>query len=451
MVRLLPLLFILSISLADTKTVAISYFDNTSGTKEYDPLSKGLSDMLITDLSNVKSLKIVEREKLESLLKEIELGDGKFIDPNTAQKLGKGLGASFMLTGSFLIMGETMRIDARLVDVGTGEVTMAEEITGEKYSFFELEKVLKDKLIKSLNIELSRTESRKVKKSQTESFEAFNNYSSSIDAFDKGDYEKSMSFMKIATGIDDDFDIAWDKLEDLEILLDDLIKRKSLGFGDFYNQFFTAIDNIKMQKPNSCEKFNFLIQDKLAVQGNYNKSALDDAWWLMVQYTNAYGNLRGTDKALSEVYKENLDDFIHTNGELPWIDAGYSGVPKDFADCKNQFGNMVKQLFQFIDFVLDVEFENLDCIYHHPKEVVIDLAMKQIEMLFNLVYMTGKENDYENGLAFSVNDGKTFNKNIIDNYGEYFIKYGSKLYTLFPNTSFKRYASIVQFYIDRKK
>ena len=148
--RLLPLLFIFSISLAETKTVAISYFDNTSGTKEYDPLSKGLADMLITDLSNVKSLKIVEREKLESLLKEIELGDGKFIDPNTAQKLGKGLGAGYMLTGSFLIMGETMRIDARLVDVGTGEVSMAEEITGEKNTFFELEKVLKEKLIKSM-------------------------------------------------------------------------------------------------------------------------------------------------------------------------------------------------------------------------------------------------------------------------------------------------------------
>ena len=64
--RLLPLLFILSIPLSDTRIVAISYFDNTSGTKEYDPLSKGLADMLITDLSNVKSLKIVEREKLES-------------------------------------------------------------------------------------------------------------------------------------------------------------------------------------------------------------------------------------------------------------------------------------------------------------------------------------------------------------------------------------------------
>ena len=99
------LLLFSSFLFADTKTVAISYFDNTSGLEQYNPLSKGLADMLITDLSNVKSIQIVEREKLESLLKEIDLGEGKFIDPNTAQKLGKGLGAGYMLTGSYLIMG----------------------------------------------------------------------------------------------------------------------------------------------------------------------------------------------------------------------------------------------------------------------------------------------------------------------------------------------------------
>ena len=64
---------------------AISYFDNTSGLEEYNPLSKDLADMLITDLSNVKSIQIVEREKLESLLKEIELGESKFMDESTAQ------------------------------------------------------------------------------------------------------------------------------------------------------------------------------------------------------------------------------------------------------------------------------------------------------------------------------------------------------------------------------
>ena len=251
MYRLLPLLFIFSISLADIKTVAISYFDNTSGTEEYNPLSKGLADMLITDLSNVKSLKIVEREKLESLLKEIELGDGKFIDPNTAQKLGKGLGAGYMLTGSFLIMGETMRIDARLVDVGTGEITMAEEITGEKDTFFELEKNLVNKLVTTLNIDLSKKESRKVKKVQTESFESFNNYSSSIDAFDKGEYEKSKDFMEKAANLDEDFDLAWDRLDDIENFIENLIKQRKLNLDK------KTIDAIDVVMETKNEELNF--------------------------------------------------------------------------------------------------------------------------------------------------------------------------------------------------
>ena len=91
------IIFYCSFSLAQTKVIAISYFDNTSGLEKYNALSKGLADMLITDLSNIKSIQIVEREKLEALLKEINLSESKFIDQTTAQKLGKGLGASYIL------------------------------------------------------------------------------------------------------------------------------------------------------------------------------------------------------------------------------------------------------------------------------------------------------------------------------------------------------------------
>ena len=160
MLRILSILLFSSILFSETETVAVSYFDNTSDIEEFNPLSKGLADMLITDLSNIKSINIVEREKLESLLKEIELGDSDFINKETAQKLGEGLGATYMLTGSFLIIGETMRIDARLVEVGSGEVVMAEEITGEKDTFFELEKDLVNKLIDTFDISLSKSESK---------------------------------------------------------------------------------------------------------------------------------------------------------------------------------------------------------------------------------------------------------------------------------------------------
>lgn len=229
MKNIFSLLLFTTFLIADVQTIAISYFDNTSGAEKYNPLSKGLADMLITDLSNVKSIQIVEREKLESLLKEIELGESKFMDESTIQMLGKGLGASYMLTGSYFIMDESMRIDARLVNIGTGEVIMGEEITGEVNVFFKLEKKLVHKLIGAFDISLSKVEARKVKKVQTKSFQSFDAYSSALVELDKGNIEKSIQFLEIATEVDEDFDQAWDKLEILEQQLTDLLKARDLG------------------------------------------------------------------------------------------------------------------------------------------------------------------------------------------------------------------------------
>ena len=243
MKRIFLILLPISVLFADTQTVAISYFDNTSGLEEYNPLSKGLADMLITDLSNVKSIQIVEREKLESLLKEIELGESKFMDESTAQKLGKGLGAGYMLTGSYFIMGETMRIDARLVNVGTGEVSMGEEITGEKSTFFELEKDLVQKLIAALDLSLSKSEERRVKKVQTESFDSFNAYSTALDSYDKGNYEESLQLLEHATEFDEGFDLAWEKLDDIEEKLETLIFARKSGFDSKLTDLLDKIIN----------------------------------------------------------------------------------------------------------------------------------------------------------------------------------------------------------------
>ena len=121
------------------KTIAISYFDNSSGDAKYNALSKGIADMLITDLSKIKGVTIVEREKLEKLIQEIKLGQTKYFDQATAQKLGKGLGAQNILTGSFYILDNTIRMDARLIDVQTGGIIFAEQVSGNKNNFFALQ------------------------------------------------------------------------------------------------------------------------------------------------------------------------------------------------------------------------------------------------------------------------------------------------------------------------
>src|SRR5215475_8911258 len=113
MTRRLALCAFLLASAAQARTVAVAYFDNTSKDPELEPLRKGLADMLITDLAHLKSIKVVERDRLNEVLKEIKLSKSAFIDPATAQKLGKGLAAEYLMTGGYLVAAGKMRIDAR--------------------------------------------------------------------------------------------------------------------------------------------------------------------------------------------------------------------------------------------------------------------------------------------------------------------------------------------------
>ena len=103
-----------------------------------------------------------------------------------------------------------------------------EEITGEKNTFFELEKDLVQKLISALNLSLSKSEERRVKKVQTESFDSFNAYSTALDSYDKGEYEESLTLLEKATEFDEDFDLAWDRLEDLEEKINTQLSKECL-------------------------------------------------------------------------------------------------------------------------------------------------------------------------------------------------------------------------------
>ncbi len=179
-------MFFAFISITNAKTIAISYFDNSSGEVKYNSLSKGIADMLITDLSKVKGVDIVEREKLEKLIQEIKLGQSKYFDPATAQKLGKGLGAQNILTGSFYVLDNTIRIDARLIDVQTGAIVLAEEVTGAKNNFFSLHSQLAALLSKNLKVEYTPAASGLYKPNEEVAFTAVVNYSNAVELQDEG-------------------------------------------------------------------------------------------------------------------------------------------------------------------------------------------------------------------------------------------------------------------------
>jgi TolB-like protein len=205
---------------AAPRTIAIAYFDNNSGSAELEPLRKGLADMLITDLGAIGALQIVERARLNQVLDELKLSRTKLIDPKTAQKLGKGLAAQLIMTGGYIVQGDTMRIDVRVVEVQTGAVAASDKVEGQKDDFFALEKDLVDLLVKTLDVKLSPGERSKLRVNSTQSFAAWQRYSAGLDASDRGDAGEARRQFQAALDADPSYRAAKSATERLRVIFD---------------------------------------------------------------------------------------------------------------------------------------------------------------------------------------------------------------------------------------
>ncbi len=204
--------------LAAPVTLAIGYFDNNSGDPSLDPLSRGLADMLITDLSNVQALQLVEREKLNLALDELKLSKTSFIDPKTALALGKGLSARYLLVGGYTVVKDTMRLDARFFDVQAGTVLFSEGVSGKKDDFFALEKELVDLVIKALSLKVSIAEKSRLRSNPTERFDAFTAYAEGLVAKDQGDDAKAKERFQAALEKDPNYRAARNATERLTVI-----------------------------------------------------------------------------------------------------------------------------------------------------------------------------------------------------------------------------------------
>ncbi len=131
--------------------IAIMDFQNLSNLSGLDYLEKAIPEILITDLSLSKEIKIVERARLEEILKEMQLSLSGAVDQGKIVEVGKIAGAKAILIGSIIKAGETFRIDSRLIDSSTGEVILAEkkEWSSENEVIAAID-LLAEQIIKSL-------------------------------------------------------------------------------------------------------------------------------------------------------------------------------------------------------------------------------------------------------------------------------------------------------------
>jgi TolB-like protein len=114
---------------ADRKTIAVLPFPNSDGSCSV--LSTYLVDELILGLFSVPNspVTIIERSQLEALISEMKIGAGGLLNPKTTQKLGSISGVQALTVGTITVIGDTVRVNARVVDTETGRTISAAGVT----------------------------------------------------------------------------------------------------------------------------------------------------------------------------------------------------------------------------------------------------------------------------------------------------------------------------------
>jgi TolB-like protein len=135
----------LSAQTEDTRPgIAVMQFENAGShgddaeADDFAAFEVGLQSILTSELSQNAALRIVERRALQAVLDEQDLAVQGRVDANTAARIGRLIGVRYMILGSFVDIFEQMRMDARVVDVETGELLRARGIQAEREQVLQI-------------------------------------------------------------------------------------------------------------------------------------------------------------------------------------------------------------------------------------------------------------------------------------------------------------------------
>jgi TolB-like protein len=185
--------------------IAVLPFDNSGSygqdKENFDALQKGIAGMLISELAANPAARVVEREQIQSLLDEQHLGATGQVDPQTAAKVGKLVGARYIITGTFVDFYGDFRVDLRLVNTETSEIIKVESDRMQRDHLFDIIRSLATRLMKDVNLPPLPKNVSDQRMSRQVPTEALTYYSRALLYQDRGQKDKAIDMYNRALAI----------------------------------------------------------------------------------------------------------------------------------------------------------------------------------------------------------------------------------------------------------
>jgi adenylate cyclase len=143
-------------------SIVVLPFANLSGDPSQDYLVDALTDELTTSLARLRGTFVIARNTAMTF-------KGKPVD---AKAISKDLGVRYVLEGSVQPSGDQMRVNAQLIDAGSGAHLWAEQFDTTRADLLQTQDAIVAHLANALNFQLTQAEAARLKRTPAANLDA---------------------------------------------------------------------------------------------------------------------------------------------------------------------------------------------------------------------------------------------------------------------------------------
>ena len=191
--------------LPEKPSIAVLPFNNLSGDTTQDYIADGISENIISALSNISEMFVIASSSTFAY-------KGK---PVKVQQVSEELGVQYVLEGSAQKAGNRVRVTAQLIDATTGHHLWSEKYDRDMQDLFILQDELAHKIIVELQVKLTEGEQARVSHKSTTNLEAWSYAVKGLKLFEHSSKEnnaKAMELFERAVELDPGYVWAWVRL-----------------------------------------------------------------------------------------------------------------------------------------------------------------------------------------------------------------------------------------------
>jgi DNA-binding SARP family transcriptional activator/TolB-like protein len=201
------------------RSIAILPMKNLSGQANQDWLSTALTETIGAELMAGGSIRLVSAESLHRMQQALTPPAGIGLTRKQLDAIGRDLGCELILTGNYLTVGSTLRVDVQMVNVATGDVVGAVSATEQQANLLALVDRAGDSLRERLHVGPARSSERDSIHATIPSPAAMQSYFAGLDALRMRDGPRAADLLQRAIADDPRFGLAHAELSNTWKLL----------------------------------------------------------------------------------------------------------------------------------------------------------------------------------------------------------------------------------------